>query len=354
MIEKVIHIGPIKTQGGIASVLESYQRLFGIPNSNIWNSYNSGFISSLFLLLKICVRILFFPPSHISLYHLHPSQNGSFFRKYLIFCCLKFRKKKVIVHLHGSRFQSFFLKSPVWVRKNIVYFLVHSDQVIAITNQMKLFLNEHVPEIRHIVVIPNPCESFIDVLPEKEPRNEIRFIFSGCYGQRKGVYDLIDAFGKANFQKQVTLDLFGDGEVKQVLERVKSSPCADKIYVSMWLEHSVYLKKLSKYDVLILPSYAETFGMSLVEAMGFGIPVISTFSGGISDVVENGKTGILVQAGDIPALTQALEKIASDSDFRLQLGRNAWHDVKKRFSKTIVFEKLESMYLDVLNHANEI
>ena len=105
-----------------------------------------------------------------------------------------------------------------------------------------------------------------------------------------------------------------------------------------------YLKMISQYDLLALPSYSETFGMSLVEAMGQGLPVISTFSGGVPYVVRDGEDGILFEAGDLAALQNALERLVNDRALRADMGKTAWKDASERFSGKVILENLEKTY----------
>ena len=117
-----------------------------------------------------------------------------------------------------------------------------------------------------------------------------------------------------------------------------------KVSVSGWVSRGDYLKMILGYDLLALPSYSETFGMSLVEAMGQGLPVISTFSGGVPYVVRDGEDGILFEAGDLSALQTALERLVNDRNLRVAMGKTAWKDASERFSGRIVLQGLESVY----------
>ncbi|MCK9181395.1 MAG: glycosyltransferase family 4 protein [Fibrobacteraceae bacterium] len=194
-------------------------------------------------------------------------------------------------------------------------------------------------------VIPNPCPSIAaspaDLAEHSLP---VKIVFSGRYGKRKGVYDLIRAFDSARFSVPVQLFLFGDGEENSVRAAVARVSKAASISVSPWLKNDAYLQRLPEFDFLVLPSYAETFGMSLVEAMGFGLPVISTFSGGVPFVVENGRSGFLVNAGDIDALQASLEKMVNDPVLRWQMGKSAWERARDHFSSSNVLDLLEKSY----------
>ncbi|MBP5769583.1 MAG: glycosyltransferase family 4 protein [Fibrobacter sp.] len=346
MLEKVCHIGPaLNVQGGISSVLVSYKNLFNLPVENFVSSYNGSFIKSLPLFICLCLKLLLNPPA-ATFFQIHTSFNGSFFRKYLISLCLRMRGKKYVAHIHGSRFKKMCLTSPKVVQHFIRSYFKHSTMVICITPDMQEFLEEFVGNgLCHYVVIPNPCptiaEKPVDLKTHELP---VKIVFSGRYGHRKGVYDLLEAFSRANFKTPVELYLYGDGEVEQVKSVVASSPRAKSIHVSDWLKHDDYLNLLSQFDLLALPSYAETFGMSLVEAMGVGLPVVSARSGGVPYVVRDGVDGFLIDAGDVDALARKLESLVEDNSLRVQMGQDAWKDVVANFRGDVVLDKLEAAY----------
>lgn len=346
MFEKVCHIGPaLDVQGGISSVLVSYKKLFKLPDENFMPSYNGSFVKSLPLFFCLCLKLLFCPPD-VPYFQIHTSFNGSFFRKFLISLCLRLRRKKYVVHVHGSRFIRMCETSPKLVQRFIRCYFRHSVMVVCITPDMQEFLDDFVGKGKcRYVVIPNPCSTIADVpvdltLHEKP----VKIVFSGRYGQRKGVYDLVKAFSNANFKNPVELYLFGDGEVEKLKSVVADSPKAEMIHVSDWLKHEKYLKTLVQFDLLALPSYAETFGMSLVEAMGLGIPVVAARSGGVPYVVRDGVDGFLMDAGDIQMLSKNLETLVDDTSLRVRMGHDAWMDAVKNYKSDVVLDKLENAY----------
>lgn len=351
MLEKVCHIGPgFAVQGGISSVLVSYKKLFNLPKTNFTSSYNGSFFKSIPLLLKICSKILFKKNKNFKIFQIHTSTYGSFFRKFVISLCLRIKKEKYIAHIHGSIFKKFCSTSPKLLQFCIRSYLKKAELIICITPDMQEFLDEFLGKgTCKFSIIPNPCENIaenpVDLAAHSLP---VKIVFSGRYGKRKGVYDLIEAFEKTDFELPVELYLFGDGETDKVREFISSKSKASLIHVSDWLTHKEYLNNLVQYDILALPSYAETFGMSLVEAMGNGIPVISTFSGGIPFVVENNTTGFLFKAGDIDALSTSLKKLVNDKDLRITMGKSAWFHTKNHFSSPVILKKINTLYQEIL------
>lgn len=349
MIEKICHIGPaLFVQGGISSVLVSYKKLFNLPDENFVASYNGSFVKSLPKLFLLCLRLLVCPPKKFDFFQIHTSSYGSFFRKYLISRCLRLRGKKYTCHIHGSLFDKFCNGASWFVKWMLKDYFTHSEKIFILSSEMKDIVKSVSPASENFVVVPNPGESIADVPEDLSLHTEpVKVIFSGRFGKRKGVYDLIDAFDKASFEVPVELYLFGDGEVEKVRDCVEKSSKKDLIRVSPWMKHGEYIQQLPKYDLLVLPSYAERFSMSLVEALGFGLPVISTFVGGTAEVVEDGVCGLLVQPGDIDALRVSLETLVNDRNKRIDMGVAGWKRASGQFTGKVVLEKLISAYSEL-------
>jgi glycosyltransferase involved in cell wall biosynthesis len=102
-------------------------------------------------------------------------------------------------------------------------------------------------------------------------------------------------------------------------------------------------------DVFVLPSlYSESFGITLLEAMASGKPIVASKVGGIPEVVENGWTGILVRRGNEKDLADAIIKILTDHSLAETLASNARKLVEEKYSWSIVTEEIESVYKEVL------
>ena len=84
--------------------------------------------------------------------------------------------------------------------------------------------------------------------------------------------------------------------------------------------------------------------MSLVEAMGLGMPVVAARSGGVPYVVRDGVDGFLVDAGDVQMLSKKLETLVDDTALRVRMGRDAWMDAVKNYRSDVVLDKLENAY----------
>src|SRR5215470_7536353 len=97
-------------------------------------------------------------------------------------------------------------------------------------------------------------------------------------------------------------------------------------------------------DVGLYTSDAESFCLSILEAMCFGCPSVSTRVGGIPEVVEDDDNGVLVPAGDVAALAKALEGLIHDESRRRALGRAAQARARERFSAEVIVPRYEALY----------
>src|SRR5262249_37743843 len=97
-------------------------------------------------------------------------------------------------------------------------------------------------------------------------------------------------------------------------------------------------------DIGLYTSETESFCLSILEAMCFGCPSVSTCVGGIPEVVEDDRTGLLVPSGDVRALAGALEALIDNQTRRRALGRAAQARARERFSAEVIVPRYEALY----------
>jgi len=96
-------------------------------------------------------------------------------------------------------------------------------------------------------------------------------------------------------------------------------------------------------DLLVLPSRKETFGMVVIEAMAFGLPVVATNAGGVPEIVMDGVTGILVPPDDPEALARAISRIMSDRKMASEMGLQGRRRAVERYQLSTHIDQLESV-----------
>jgi len=121
----------------------------------------------------------------------------------------------------------------------------------------------------------------------------------------------------------------------------------DAVEILGWVGGYRKNELLAAADIFVLPSYNESLPISLLEAMSWGVPVISTTVGGIPELIRDGTDGFLIEAADVPALTRALAELADDADLRERMGSAGRSQVAESFSREAVLPRLEQLYADI-------
>ncbi len=130
---------------------------------------------------------------------------------------------------------------------------------------------------------------------------------------------------EVGFQALVVGDAGVDRREQRLLQlledRIRDYGLADRIHLIGAVEESG--TALAAMDLFVFPSHLESFGLALAEAMAAGLPVVACAAGGVTDIVEHERTGLLVPPRDVPALAQAILRLVRDGALRRRLGRNA-------------------------------
>jgi len=159
---------------------------------------------------------------------------------------------------------------------------------------------------------------------------------------------LVRAFSKA-VQSCPNLELWlvGDGELRRDIEElVKQLGLEEK--VKFFGVRSDVPELLSQADIFVLSSDYEGFGLVVAEAMAAGLPVIATAIGGIPEILEGGRAGILVPPKDVDALAKAIVELARDEKKRAELSDYGRKLVAERFDIRRTVREYEKLYLELL------
>jgi glycosyltransferase involved in cell wall biosynthesis len=177
-------------------------------------------------------------------------------------------------------------------------------------------------------------------------RPSILFLANVVY--RKGVFTLLDSFDKVlRFVPNAELVIAGGGdELEQVRRRVEAMPHAGIKLIGP-VERDRVAGVMREHSVYCLPSYGEPFGMSVLEAMGCGLPIVATRAGGIPDLVTTAG-GRLVPPRDPRALADALIEVLTSTDLQRQMGRHNRVRVETHFDISIAVDRLERAYAAVI------
>ena len=229
----------------------------------------------------------------------------------------------------------------------------------------KLFIAQTRISPEKVTVIPNGFRvSDYDVTPEtrRSVRNELQIdesaIAIGCVGRidrLKGQYEAIEAVRSvASRYKNLKLFIVGEPTLSEgepyldFLKRKVHEYRIESIVIFLGYREGIP-RLLSAFDIFVLPSYEETFGNSLVEAMLSGLACIGTDSGGTPEVLDGGRVGLLVEPRSSGALARAIQTLIENNELRVELGRRARQWARQKFDCNVVFSRIENLYMKALS-----
>jgi len=174
----------------------------------------------------------------------------------------------------------------------------------------------------------------------------------GCVGyllREKGQETLLRALPQIRAQfPNCRVILAGDGPCRVKLQTLaRELGIVETVIFAGFVEdvQAVYLA----LDLFVFPSLAEPLGSSLLAAMAHGLPVIAVASGGVPEIIENGRNGILVSVSDAQELAAAIRRTLNDRAAAARLGQAARETVERRFSAQLLAENTLQQYQTILS-----
>ena len=241
----------------------------------------------------------------------------------------------LVVRLHGSEFafrKHAGMPLDFSVRWNDALEAYSARRAVAITTPSQFQANEIInhrgwPADR-VRVIPNPISSTIleaGLRFQRNGRSESIVLYTGRLAPVKGIDTLLAAAKVAHERNPaITFVLAGPWQMPHSPETYGLQLNRKSVHGVQWigpLEQSELIDWYKRAALFVMPSYYESFGISVVEAMAFGLPVVCARAGGIPETVDDGVTGLLVEPGDSSQLADTILQLLSDSDRRGSLGR---------------------------------
>jgi glycosyltransferase involved in cell wall biosynthesis len=332
-------------RGGMRSVVEGYVRdgLIEKENFVLIHSYADGgfvyrqaiFVRALFQYLWTMLR------NDVELVHCHVAMRGSFVRKSIFALLARAMNVPVVLHLHGSEMKKFYFGQNAFFRRRIIGQLQGAQAVVVLSESWRSFVREIAPAANVIVV-----RNYVRIpAGARQARSDESVLFLGLIGERKGAYDLLNAFAEVRSTcPSMRLVLAGNGEIDKAQALAAELGIAEFVSFPGWIGDDTRAELLETASIFVLPSYNEGLPMSVLEAMAYGVPVITTPVGGIPELVTNGANGILVEPGDRAALARSIVALRSDPELRRRLASQAYSEVCERYSSEAVLPVLSQVY----------
>lgn len=346
---KILMIGSnLRVPGGITRVVKNYIQA-GIKdkvNFEYFPTYYGGknyenIIYFIIQYFNLSLKLFIFKKNY-DVAHIHMSYKGSFIRKKHIINLLVKNRIPVILHMHGSQFKDFYRDSVYNQKIQITKTLNKVNVILALGEEWK----EYYESIcrTNVIILQNsvfPKKNNTSIIDEK-----IYITTMGVLSKRKGTYDLIKVGErlKGKIDEKFKIVLAGNGEIQEVKKIINKLELNDFFIIPGWISKQEEIETIYRKSILyILPSYNEGMPMSILEAMSYGIPVISTNVGSIPSIIKE-ENGFIVNPGDIENIADIIVKLLDDKDKVSLLENNNIEKINKFHNVYNTMEEIYSLY----------
>ena len=276
--------------------------------------------------------------------------GNAFYKDATLVFLLKLFRVKTVFHLHNKGVK----KNESSKINNFLYrYVFNNNSVILLSSYLyddiKTFVSKNRVHICH-----NGVEDVVkmDIRNQNEDSGPIKILFLSNLIESKGVFVLIEACGILQEKGYEFSCAFvgGEGDINshqfnKEIEKVGVNGCVEYLGKKYGDDkNEVYLDA----DIFVLPTFYdnECFPLVLLEAMQYGLPVVSTYEGGIRDIVEDGVTGFLVSQNNAFELAEKLEVLINNESLRIDMGKAGRRKYEKEFTLQIFETKLQ----EILQH----
>lgn len=364
--KQILMIGAdLQTNGGIASVVKCYHRAhsqhaeaYDLNFTHLRTYYykDKGPLFELIIFIRAlftCIWLLLF--RRVDVVHIHSSAGISFVRKTFFVLLARLFGKKTILHLHASRFYDFFLTTHPLKRFWINTVFTQADMVIALCTDWETKIRQYYPKVR-VSTIHNPVDlADSGFVPATERESTLHVIFVGFLIPSKGIADLLQValrFAQSS-QPGVRFSIAGKGEMEEeILNFISEHDLEENISYLGWVSGKDKEALYQSADVFFLPSYKEGMPMSILEAMRYSLPIISTNIAGIPDLVSEGANGYMLEPGDVEGYFQKIKALAESPELLKSFRKESYARVQD-FDTRKILKEVEHTYDLLLDESEQ-
>ncbi|MEY8349530.1 glycosyltransferase family 4 protein [Bacillus cereus] len=218
-----------------------------------------------------------------------------------------------------------------------------SDQIITISNSFHSPLKEYGAKIEQLVTVHTGIHFHQASIPKQEYNDNLVISCVSRLSPRKGHDILLKALSQIQQDlSNVEIWIVGDGVMRERLEDQVLQLGLDNI--RFFGRRTDIPEILSSSAIYVLPTINDNFPISIIEAMFSRQAIVTTNCGGIPEMIQNGKTGIICEPGNVQQLSDALKLLLANKSLRERLGRNAQEYSRQHLTQGGMISKIERIY----------
>lgn len=306
-----------------------FRLLFLVPfaGSISWRGSLAGLVMFPFVLLQLLWLIR---RERIDVINVHFPTSQLF-----IALCRLLAPIRLVTSVHGADIFPKGKRRESYSRR-LRFLLDRSDVIVANSEAFREDFLEVFPHLRGKTTFIHNGVDWAELHPPDlvpEPQASPYVLCVAAHNEKKALDVLLQAFAKVTpSDDYIQLMLVGDGPLRSDHERLAADlQLSQRVIFAGALERREVVKRLHGCTVFVLPSRSEPFGIAIVEGMACGKAVVGSRTGGIPEIVEDGRDGLLVEPDDPEALAAAIQKLLADAPLRVELGSRGLAKVRDKF-----------------------
>ena len=339
--DRILIIGPDpKAKGGMASVIAFLAPMY-TPFHLVVTYKEISKIGKVLLFVTSVLKTFYYCVfRQIDVIHIHTANYIDFYRNSVLIYIGKLFNKRVLLHIHGSLFNEFYNTHPCFVAS----VCRSADALVTVSSTFVKMLRRYGLN-EHIYCLPN-CVEFPELYRTEQHHNKLRLVFVGRINEVKGIYDVLECLHKykEQLQDKVELHIGGIGDEERFLKMMTDYNLSSMIVQHGWVVGKEKEDLFCSSDVFIHPSHFESFGIAILEAMSYGLPVITTLIGGIPDFFEDKKSGVAVAPGNVDEIYEAILLFLNDRAYISRMGKYGREEAKS-FTPLEIEQHLQDIYI---------
>ncbi|GGD03559.1 glycosyltransferase family 4 protein [Hyunsoonleella pacifica] len=284
------------------------------------------------------------------------AKGPGFYKDFLIILLVKLFKVNIVYHFHNKGVA---LSSKKWYNAILYKYAFNNTKCILLAPSLYKDIERYV-SAENVYFCPNgiPEYSTFNTFKELEKIETLepcKFLFLSNMLRQKGVLELLKACYILHKQRlKFECHFIGawadiqEEEFNSAIEKYKLQHVVT-FHGKQYGQDKVSF--FEKSDVFVFPTFYhnECFPLVLLEAMQFGLPIITTDEGAIGEIVQNNKTGIIVKQQDVDSLAEAMLKMLKEPDIRKEYGARGKKRFEENFTLSMFEKKMEAILIKALN-----
>lgn len=339
-----------KTRGGITSVVKAHEQ------GEQWKKYHCKWIEThrdgaawrkILYFVSAFIKYICLLPFY-DIVHIHIATIQSAKRKKYFFEIAKTLKKKTILHFHPSNEKFLYNPQVADLYRDL---FERADLVLVLSEQWRRWLKDSIGNgswMNKMEVLYNPCPS----VHRSTKRKKKQILYAGTLLRRKGYDVLLKAFGKiAKIHPDWKIAFAGNPYLKEGINELEDGKdIARRLNIESqvewfgWVSGDEKERVFNESSIYCLASDGEGFPMGVLDAWAYGLPCVVTPVGGLTDIVIDGKNGLVFSVGNVDMLAEKLDLMISDSQCREQIAQESLRLAQTTFDVKAINEHLGRIY----------